>query len=264
MAYYGFFSLFPLLLVFVTVLGFVLSGDHGLQEQVKNSTLSRLPVIGPQLTIGALHGNAIALAVGLLSATWAGLGVTRAAQTAFDRVWDIEKHEQPGFVAKNARGLAMIAVLGVLNIAASLASGIVSGGHKGPLTVLAGIAISLALNFALFFAAFRILTVDDAPTRALIPGAALAAVAWLLLQLVGGWFIGHELQHATGAGSVFGLVIALLAWLHLGAQATLAAAELNVVLERGLWPRSLLEPADRAITSDSASPPPADHPATSD
>jgi YihY family inner membrane protein len=243
MAYYGFFSLFPLLLVFVTVLGFVLHGDQSLQTQVATSTLARLPVIGPELHTHALNGNAFALAVGLTSATWAGLGITRAAQRAFDRVWDVERHERPGFVQANLRGVATLAILGVLNVAASLASGIVSGGNKSPLAVLGGILSSLLLNFALFLAAFRLLTADDARTRALIPGAAFAAVAWLVLQLISGWFIGHKLQHASGTASVFGLVIALLAWLHLGAQATLAAAELNVVLERKLWPRSLLAPA---------------------
>ena len=38
------------------------------------------------------------------------------------------------------------------------------------------------------------------------------------------------------------MVIGLLAWLHLGAQLTLYSAELNVVLARELWPRSLFGP----------------------
>ena len=40
----------------------------------------------------------------------------------------------------------------------------------------------------------------------------------------------------------FALVIALLVWLHLGAQLTLYAAEINVVVSRRLWPRSLFGP----------------------
>jgi len=47
---------------------------------------------------------------------------------------------------------------------------------------------------------------------------------------------------ATPAYATVGTVIAMLVWLHLGAQITLYAAELNVVLERGLWPRSLIGP----------------------
>jgi uncharacterized BrkB/YihY/UPF0761 family membrane protein len=46
----------------------------------------------------------------------------------------------------------------------------------------------------------------------------------------------------SAVGAEFGLVIGLLIWLHLGAQITLYAAEINVVLTRRLWPRSLFGP----------------------
>src|SRR4051794_18962500 len=48
-AYYAFFSIFPLLLVFVTVLGFVLQGDPSAQESVKSSVLGQFPIIGKQV-----------------------------------------------------------------------------------------------------------------------------------------------------------------------------------------------------------------------
>ena len=60
-AYYAFFSLFPLLLVFVTVLGFVLQGDPAAQESIRNSVLAQFPVIGTQLQGRAAawsHGGA--------------------------------------------------------------------------------------------------------------------------------------------------------------------------------------------------------------
>jgi inner membrane protein YhjD len=241
-AYYAFFALFPLLLVFVTVLGFVLQDDPGLQHSIQTSTLARIPVIGPQLRVGALHGSVVALVVGLAGALWAGLGVTRASQSAFDRVWAVPIKARPGFMTNQLRGLATLLVLGVLSVAASLASGLVSGGLGGPALFVAGILVSLLLNAGLFMAAFRLLSTDAAPTRALVPGALFAAVLFELLQLAGGWYIGHVLKRESGVGATFGLVIALLSWLYLAAQATLLGAELNVVLERRLWPRSLLGP----------------------
>src|SRR5207249_10216898 len=48
-AYYGFFSLFPLLLVFVTGLFFVLAGNPALRGKIVNSALSQFPVIGQQI-----------------------------------------------------------------------------------------------------------------------------------------------------------------------------------------------------------------------
>ena len=48
-AYYAFASLFPLLLVLVTVLDIVLRSNPGLKAQVLDSAFGQFPVIGPQL-----------------------------------------------------------------------------------------------------------------------------------------------------------------------------------------------------------------------
>src|SRR5579859_3291472 len=70
--YYGFFAIFPLLLVMTTVLGFVLQGHAHLERRIVNSALGQFPVIGPQLSHGSLHGSALVLALGLAAALWAG------------------------------------------------------------------------------------------------------------------------------------------------------------------------------------------------
>jgi len=238
-AYYSFFSLFPLLLVFVTILGFVLQGNPGAQNSVEHSVLGQFPIIGDQIKVHALHGRTLALVIGLATSIWAGLGVTQAVQNALDRVWAVPLKHRPGFLHSRLRGLALLISLGVLFLVASLASGLVTGGLGGPALKVAGIAISLALNFGLFMAAFRLMTSDTVAMRRMWIGVAFAAVCWEILQVVGGVYIGHVLEHTTGTYAQFGLVIALLVWLHLGALLTLLAAEINVVLERKLWPRSL-------------------------
>jgi uncharacterized BrkB/YihY/UPF0761 family membrane protein len=108
---------------------------------------------------------------------------------------------------------------------------------------VAGIGLSLLLNIGLYFAAFRLMTSASIPTRCLWIGVIVAAVFWEILQVVGGYYIGHVYKHSTSTYAQFGLVIALLVWLHLGAQLTLYAAEINVVLARKLWPRSLFGPS---------------------
>jgi membrane protein len=74
-AYYGFFSVFPLLLVFVSVLGFVLDDDPALREEVIDSALAQLPIVGAQLgdEVQPLTGSSVALLVGLAGALWAVL-----------------------------------------------------------------------------------------------------------------------------------------------------------------------------------------------
>jgi membrane protein len=248
-AYYAFFSLFPLLLVFVTILGFVLQGDPGAQHSIKSSVLGQFPIIGKDLKVGALHGSTIALIVGLVTSLLSGLGVTQASQNAFDRVWAIPLKSRPNFIESKLRGLALLGSLGLLFIVATAASGAVTSGSRSVLTTAAGILVSLLLNFALFFAAFRLMTAEAVASRELRTGVLVAGLLWEVLQVFGGYYIGHVLKKSTGTYAQFGLVIALLVWLHLGAQLTLYAAEVNVVLKRQLWPRSLFgpptEPADR-------------------
>src|SRR5207248_4617634 len=67
-AYYAFFSLFPLMLVMVTVLGFFLGKNSHLQDEVVHSVISRFPVIGDQLKFHSLKGSGIALAIGIIGA----------------------------------------------------------------------------------------------------------------------------------------------------------------------------------------------------
>jgi membrane protein len=242
-AYYGFFSLFPLLLVMTTILGFVLQGNSSAQTSVEHSVLGQFPVIGSQIHLHRLSGSVGALVIGLVVSLLAGLGVTRAAQKAFDRLWAVPMKDRPDFLRSRLRGLLLLGCLGVLFIVSTAISGLASGlGGAGD--KVAGFAISLAVNFALFLAAFRFLTSVTIPTRCLWIGVAFAAVFWEILQVGGGLYINHVYRHASATNSNFALVIALLVWLHLGAQLTLYAAEINTVIARKLWPRSLLGPPE--------------------
>jgi membrane protein len=247
-AYYAFFSLFPLLLVFVTVLGFIL-GDHpAAYRSVEVSVLGHFPVIGESLQKHTLHGHAGTLAIAILISLYAGLGVTGSASQALDHVWAVPHHERPNFFRSRLRGLMLLSSLGLIFIIATGASGIVSSGliinglgDSGLAPV--GIVLSTALNFALFMISFRVLCSIRPPWRELVPGALLSAVIWEVLQLIGGAYIDH-IHHSDNAYGDFALVLGVLAWLHLGAQATTFAAELNVVIARREWPRRMFGTAD--------------------
>ena len=249
-AYYGFFSLFPLLLVFVTVLGYVLQGNPGELQSVENSVRANFPFLGDYLKFPELRGSAVALVVGVIVSLWSGLGVTNAAQRALDRVWAVPMKERSNFLQARVRGVLLLIALGALFVIATGASGVVTGGLGGTWLKVAGIAVSLLTNIVLFFASFRLLTAAAVDTRSLRTGVLLAAVLWTILQAVGGVYVGHVLKHVSTAYASFGVVLGLLVWLHLGAQTTMYAAEMNVVIERELWPRSLFgppsSPADEA------------------
>jgi membrane protein len=241
-AYYGFFSLFPLLLLFVTILGFVLGGSSSAERAVLHSALKQFPIVGSQLGVGhALRGSGIGLAVGFVGALLSGLAVTTAAEAAFNTVYAVPRNRRPNFLAARWRGLKLLVVVGLLQVVSTAVSGAVTGGFGGTLLTAAGILVSLLLNVVMFFAIFRLLTDSAVSTRELWPGITLASVAWEVLQSLGGIYVGHVLKGAGQTYGTFAVVIGLLVWLYLGARVLVYAAEVNVVLARGLWPRSLLD-----------------------
>ena len=132
-AYYAFFSLFPLLLAFVSALGFVLQDNPSLQDDVLDSALARIPVVGAQLEddIEPLAGSELALAVGLAGALWAGLGVTVALGRAFEKIWDVPRLEQRGPVQARLRGFLVLLVLGLVLIGVTVLAGSPSEGGSG-------------------------------------------------------------------------------------------------------------------------------------
>jgi YihY family inner membrane protein len=251
-AYYAFFSLFPLLLVLVSVLGFVLDGNPELREDVVDSTLARIPVIGSQLDdeLHPLTGSTPALVIGLVGALWAGLGVTVALGRAFETIWDVPRVEQRGVVRARLRGLALLGILGAGLIASTAITGLAIGGRVGPFAQQASaFGLAFAVNLVGVFVLFALLTERPVRARELLPGAVTAAVGMLLLQAAGTWYVNAAIDRATATYGTFALVIGLLSWFLLSAYLLLLAAELNVVLCRRMWPRSVggeLTDADRA------------------
>jgi membrane protein len=256
-AYYAFFSVFPLLLVLVSLLGFVLEDDPSLVDDVLDSAFGRIPVIGAQLRddVEPLTGSTLALVVGLAGALWAALGVTLALTRAFDVIWDVPRLDQRTGVRARLAGLVVLTVFGLALIASTIV-GALAGGGSGPGGLgAATLLASLAVNTAVLVAVFALLTGPPRRLAALLPGAATAAVGLLALQAIGGWYVDRAVARAGETYGTFAVVIGLLSWFWLVAHVLLFAAELNVVLRRRLWPRALtgdLEPADRLSLRRSA------------
>lgn len=257
-AYYAFVSLFPLLLVFVTILGYVLDGDPRLKDEILEGTLGKFPLLSDQLKLHSLSGSGPALAIGIVLTLLAGLGVTGASQTALNRIWAVPFSKRPNFLISRLRGIALLLTLGALTIVATLAGGFVGASESGNASawaLIAGVVLALIANLVLFTSAFKLLTAISLSWRDVLPGAAVASALWTLLQYFGGVYVSHELRHTGPLYGSFALVLGLLAWLYLGAQLTLFSAEVNVVLARRLWPRSLFAPglleADRRATRES-------------
>ena len=242
-AYYTFFSLFPLLLLLTTILAFVLADDEAAQRSIVNSVLDKFPGLGDQLAgnIGQFQGSGVAVVVGALFALWGGLGALGAMQNAMNTIWAVPFDKRPPFLIERARSLIMLVVLGGGAIVTTVVTN-AAGSIEGLPLVARGIVVvvTLALNVGLFLLAFKVLTRHGIDWRELLPGAAVAGVVFLVLQSVGGWYISRTLSRATPLYGTFAVVLGLLTWLYLQAQLTMLAAELNVVLARRLYPRSVI------------------------
>ncbi|TDD87692.1 YihY/virulence factor BrkB family protein [Actinomadura rubrisoli] len=243
--YYGFVSLFPLLLLLVSGLGFALQDDPGLQQRVLDSALAQFPVIGDQIgtNIHSFHGSVLALATGILGSLYGGLGVVQATQNALNKMWGVPRNSRPNPVAARLRSLALLIVGGGTILATTLLSAVTTtGGILGAGARVVAIVVAIAVNVVLFTVAFRVLTAGRLTLAQVRAGAIAAALTWQILQWVGAFLLGHMLKGATATYGMFGIVLGLLAWIYLGALTFVVGAEINVVRDQRLWPRSLLTP----------------------
>jgi len=261
LGWYGFTAIYPLLLVVVTIFGFI--GARSLGTGIV-STLHEFPVVGTQFNPAHgsknLHGNVVGLFIGILVLIYGAQGVTQTAQQAMARVWNVPKLDRPGFLPRLGRSLISLTIVGGCFLAnaalAALATGsgqATGSGHANSIRVLVIIGM-LVINVLLFAAAFRVLTPPSVGTRVLFPGALLGAVGFTLLITLGAGLVQHQLRNSSNTYGQFGIVIGLVGFLLLLAKISLYAAELNPVWARHLWPRSLqanrLTDADARVLRD--------------
>jgi YihY family inner membrane protein len=257
LTYYGFMSLFPLLLVLSTVLGFI--GNESISKGVLGTTLKQFPVVGEQIGKNAAHpltGSGPALVIGLLLLVYGALGVAQAAQHAMAQVWNVPGVARPGFVPRLIRGVAFFGGLALGMAATGALGGLITIAGQNLVVRTVGFFAAIVLNALLYLAAFRILTPSSIATRKLIAGAIVGGIGYTVLLLAGTALVQHQLRHAQALYGQFAIVLGLMGWLFLVSQLTLYAAETNVVIARHLWPRSIVQPpltdADERVLHDIA------------
>ncbi len=256
-AFFAFISLFPLLLILTTILGFV--GNTTLQDNIIGTTLQQFPIYGEQIgpdVANPLKGSAVGLTIGLLTLVYGSLGVAHSAQHAMAQVWNVPGVVRPGYLQRLGRSLTLFLVIavGLTATAAISATATIGGrswGYRIPI-----LAAGAMLNALLFIAVFRVLTPKTIDTRHLLIGAAVGGVGYSVLLNVGTALVQRQLRHSEAIYGHYALVLGLLGWLYILAQLILYSAEVNVVLTRHLWPRSILQPpltdADERVLRDIA------------
>ncbi len=248
----AFVSLFPLLLVLVTILGLVAAGNPGLRHDVLSAATKQFPLVGQDLgrNVKQLHkSSVIGLIIGLVVVIWGTSGLAQSGLYAMEQIWNVPGPRRPGYLQRLGRTGLFLAVLAVGVITTTALASLSAFGHHSVVLVAAADALALITNMGMYVLGFRVLTPAGVPTRDLVPGAMLAGAVWTVLQAGGALIVGHYL-HSGSVYGIFAIVLSLLAWIYLVIEVTIYAAEVNVVRVRGLWPRSMLQPplteADRA------------------
>jgi len=239
LAWYGFTAIFPLLLIVVTLFGFI--GERSIGNGIVN-TLHKFPVIGSSFNTanpGVLHGSTLGLVVGLIGLLYGAQGVTQTAQQAMATVWNIPQNPLTGFLPRLGRSLVGLVTIGgafVVNAFVTAYATAGSTSYAVRIPVLTGL---LVLNAGLYFASFSVLTAKVIGPRGLLPGAIAGGVAFTALITVGTGLLIHQLKNASATYGPFAGVIGIVVILLLLAKLSMYAAELNPVLARGLYPRAL-------------------------
>ena len=255
LGWYGFVAIYPLLLVVVTVFGFI--GAASLGHSLV-STLHQFPVVGsqfnPERGSSSLHGSVFGLVIGLIGLVYGAQGVTQTVQQAMAQVWNVPEVELPGFVQRLLRsllGLVMIGGAFVVNAGVATLATDTSVSWTIRIPVFVGLIL---VNVLLYFAVFRALTPGAVVTQDLLPGAAVASLGFTLLITVGVGLVQHQIRNSSATYGQFGIVIGLVGFLFLLAKISLYGAELNPVLARHLWPRAIVSSdptqADDAVLRD--------------
>lgn len=239
-AHYGFLSVFPLYLAFATIIGLVLEDRPELAEDIIDSALNRIPIIGQQIAQAPeeLGGDVRVLVVGLLISLWAGMRAFNVIQGALDDVRDIPFDERRSAVATRLWSLAGIAVVGTAQVVTAILTGMVGAAEIELVQRLGLLLAAVIVNGGVLALNYHWLCSRPPPWRTLWPGALFGGIGFAGLQVLGATLMSRYIANASAVYGTFASVIALLAWMSLHALVALLGAELNRVLPARRLPLS--------------------------
>jgi YihY family inner membrane protein len=243
--YYAFVAIFPLLLLGTSILNLVLQDNPDLQEQVLDSALAQFPIIGTELGLpDGLSGSALAVVLGSLAAVYGALGLGQAIQNATNVAWAVPRNNRPNPILLRLKSLLLLMLGGLAVLAITTLSILASHTEVLGETVTSYqwpiLVATVLVNTAVLTLFFRLAAARRHSFRSAVPGAFAVALMWLGLQYAGTWFVQRVLDSTSEMNQTFGLVLGLIGIIFIAAVMGVLGMEVNVVLERRLWPRALL------------------------
>ncbi|MGI8678874.1 MAG: YihY/virulence factor BrkB family protein [Jatrophihabitans sp.] len=243
-AFYGFLSLVPLMLLSSTILNFALEAHPDVQKQLFHSVLGQFPIVGQELADPhGVSGSGVGLSIGILGTLYGGLGAAQAAQNAMNTIWRVPRNERPNPFAARGRSILLLSVIGlsIIGTTALAALGSIVDGFGALSKIGIGVG-TLVINVAVFTTGFRLATARALTLRQTLPGALGAAAVWQALQYFGAVYVGSVVRRASEIDGLFAIVLGLVVWIYLESIVVMLAVEFNTVRSLHLYPRALLTP----------------------
>jgi membrane protein len=230
--YFSFLALIPLILLGVSVAGFVLANDPERLTELFDNISSSLPgdfgkTVKDAVNSAIRNRTSVGL-VGLAGILLTGLGWIANLRSASNAVWGVQPAKRNVVMAKvvdvvalAGLGVGVLISIGVTAVGTALAGTILNAAGinfagAGILTAVVGIALGVAGDMVIFAWLLIRLPRVRVPLPIVVRGALLAAVGFEVLKLVGTRYIASV--NRSPAAGVFGSVIGILVWLYLVAR----------------------------------------------
>jgi len=226
--YYGFLSLFPLLLAVTSGLQLFLKHHEATRIRLAEGISHYFPVISSELqtNIHTLHRTGLALVIGIILTLYGARGGADAIRHAFNVIWKVPKSEQPGFFPSILNSFKLIFFGGGGLVLAAVLSSYAAGISSSEIFRGLSFILSFLVLTEVFYMAFKIVVAPKSHhTEGLFTSAITAAIGVEVLQIGGGYVLTHQLKHLTTLYGTFAVVLGLMFWIYLQVQVLLFAAE---------------------------------------
>lgn len=242
LTYYGFLSLFPLLLVATFITGFIAQHNAHLRVRLLDDITNYFPIVGEQLrqNIHNTHKTGLAFIAGLLTALYGTRGVANATRRMLDIAWAVPKRKRSHFPKGTLKSFGIVLGAGLGLLLSTILAGYATAvfGHSFFFRLIP-LAINAVLLYLICMFIFVLGSSRQQSRRDVRLGAITTVIGLFILQTIGGYLITHELRRTSSLYGQFSLVLVIMFWMYLLAQIFTYAIEINVVHTYKLWPRSL-------------------------
>ena len=171
-------------------------------------------------------GSTGASVIGVVTLLWGSLKIFRGLDTAFSDIYDTEAENS--FVDQLVDGLVVFVTVGLAIAAAGVATTVFALFEWIPfIGLLSPLLLVVSLTIA-FFPIYYLFPDMDVSPRETLPGVAVAAVGWTLLQALFQVYVSFSSK--TSAYGILGAILLLLTWLYFAGLVLLLGAVVNAVI----------------------------------